>query len=167
MNEEHVDEKILEVAAYFTLSGQRHDITESLIDWCRRFFIRRSNPVHFNQMDWGDPFVRFERLMKDFDDVLGRVSNMVGTINYVFIDECSAFVTWYLYHRTWGQFVEERPTGVSGSPTSRAGTTFYANVPTDLNVCRLLLRDLGLFLQRVRRGGGVSGSAELDQENPG
>lgn len=120
VDQEQVGEKILEVQAYYALTGQRHDITERLTAWCRRFFERRSEPGQIDPMDRGDQFVRYKRLLKDFYDVVDHLSDMDGTINHIFIDECMAWVRWYLYARTWGRFVEAGPHG-SVSFTDRQG----------------------------------------------
>src|SRR4051812_5702268 len=37
VNQEHVGEEILQVAAYYALTGRRRDIIERLVAWCRRF----------------------------------------------------------------------------------------------------------------------------------
>ena len=111
VNQEHVGEKILEVEAYYALTGQRHDITERLIAWCHQFFERRSDPGRTNPKDRGDPFLRFVLLLKEFNDILGPVSDRDGAVSYVFIDQCSAYVRWYLFDRTWGKLVHEGPNG--------------------------------------------------------
>ena len=150
VNQEHVGDPTLEVEAYYVLTGQRHDLTERLIAWCRRIFERRSDPGRINPRDQGDPFIRFERLREDFDRILGRVSNMDGTVNYIFIDECSAFVTWYLFDRTWGRFVEVGPDGCLSLTFKPSRADIPVRCAVFLKNYRLLLRDLGLFLRKVR-----------------
>jgi hypothetical protein len=160
VNEEHVGEIILEVEAYYALTGRRRDITERLIAWCRRFFEQRSDPGRPNPKDRGDPYLRFERLLKEFNDILGPVSNRAGTMSFVFIPECSAFVTWYLFDRTWGKSLHEGPDGQLslGFVSNRADIRVHCY--NYMSACRLHLRDLGLFLRRVREATGCRDRSE-------
>src|SRR5262245_62165814 len=44
LNEAHAGERILEVEAFYALTGSRRDLTDRLIAWFRTFFERRSAP---------------------------------------------------------------------------------------------------------------------------
>jgi hypothetical protein len=166
VNQEHVGELILEVEAYYVLTGLRRELTNRRIAWCRRFFERRSAPDRINPMDRGDPFIRFERLQKDFDDILGRVSDMDETVNYIFINECAAFVMWYLFDRTWGRFVEVEPDGHLSLTYEPSEADIPDRCATYLGFYRLLLGDLPLFLRKVRGAAGCRDCLEMIRALP-
>jgi hypothetical protein len=153
VNEEHVGERILEVEAYFALTGQRHELTERLISWCRRVFEKRSDPALYNPKDQGDPFLKFERLLQEFSNILGRLSDMDGTIHYVFIYECYTNVVWLLFDRTWAKHLQE-----DSDETLRLNwNPCHPDIPVKctkyLTFFNLLEDSLPAFLRIVCRGG--------------
>lgn len=166
VNQEHVGDPILEVEAYYALTGQGDDLSRHPTAWCRRFFERRADPDRINPMDRGDPFIRFERLLKDFNDILGHVSSLAGTVNSIFIAECAAYVEWYLCSKTWGRHVEEEPDG----HVFLAFKPSRADIPVlcrgYLYSQRPLLRDLPRFLRKVRGAEGYRDRLDMLRELP-
>ena len=153
VNEEHVGERILEVEAYYDLTGQRHELTERLISWCRRFFEKRSDPALYNPKDQGDPFLKFERLLNEFHDTLGSLSDMDGTVNYTFIYECFTCVVWLLFDRTWAKHLEEDSDGTLRLTWNPSHHDIPSKCTNYLTFFKLLRDGLPAFLRKVRCGG--------------
>jgi hypothetical protein len=88
--------------------------------------------------------------MKDYGNILGVVSNMDGTVNYIFLADCGAFVTWYLFERTWAKCVTEASDGSFSLSCDSQRADVVKRCIERFRLQHLHLRDVGAVLRRVR-----------------
>jgi hypothetical protein len=96
-NEEFAGELTRDIECYLSISGQVRSVSDAFLDWCSRYFARRV--AKSNSKDRGDSWRQYSRLLLEYDDLLGYSANLPCSIDYVFLQECTLFVQWYLVIR--------------------------------------------------------------------
>lgn len=96
-NENHVGEFTREAEVYFALNGDDLQLTRRCIDWSRAYLTGRSDRSRFKPQDRGDPVTVFERLVREFYDILGRLEPVPQSVNYVFFSIPVSFARWFLF----------------------------------------------------------------------
>lgn len=98
-NQEHVGECTREAEAYLVLTGECSEVVQRLVAWCGQYFERRL--AQQNPKDRGDPFEKYVRLLDEYNDILARRLNQSPSVAYVFLEECTRFVEWFIGNETW------------------------------------------------------------------
>jgi hypothetical protein len=130
LNEEFVGERTIEVEVYLAVTNRVRPFTEELQHWCAGYFTRRLARV--NGKDQLNPALQYERLIREFNDAIARLSILPDSLNYVFLNECVLFVQWFLF--VWRNFAPQpysfdrvplRLSGVGPFPECEKGFLLY------------------------------------------
>lgn len=94
INVEHTGEITLEAEAFLCISGFRDEFAARINRWADRYFAQRF--VRHNSKDRGYVERKFERLVAEWFRIFERLFRQEGSLDYVFLDECLAYIRWLL-----------------------------------------------------------------------
>lgn len=101
VNEENVGWDTREAEVFLNLSGQSQALRERLQSWTHHYLLRRLDPANVNPKDQGDSFLKFERLLGEYDKIFAQLSGLPASLNYLFLEWSGRYAAWLLFEQTW------------------------------------------------------------------
>ena len=99
LNELLAGEYTREGEVCLVLDGSYSLFVDRLTNWCESYFSRRLTRPE--PRDRGDPFEKFKRLRKEYEEIIGHKQLQTASINYVLLEQCYNYIAWYLFEQTW------------------------------------------------------------------
>ena len=96
-NQDHTGMYCKELEAYIASTGQDRELIDRLYAWCRPYFghrLLKTSRRDRNKLD------TFHRLFREYRDIVGSYGDILNTINYMFLTNCSGFMRDYLFEET-------------------------------------------------------------------
>lgn len=94
INEEYVGSRSAEAEACLCVSGQYLPLIARIKAWCESYFGHRLRKV--NGRDRGNGGRTYVRLFEEYGRIFGRLDGQRHAVNFVFLDECTAYASWLL-----------------------------------------------------------------------
>ena len=95
LNREHVDERVVDVQAYFSLTGEHEELEHAFYQWTMNYLSRRADLDRLNHRNAYDPSRLWVDTAKEIDELIERRIGMVNTINSSALNLAQAA---YLHH---------------------------------------------------------------------
>ncbi len=111
VNESHVGDRVLDVVAYYSISGQARHLEERFRDWMERYCCHRTIPANCNRDFSFDPFLFFEDLVVECNRILGPLCIREDSVCAIFLGMPLEYARWLLYTRLWRRLIAPSKAG--------------------------------------------------------